>query len=79
MSNKQPSTDKVLLSKGFNRLLLSLPFFFAGPTLIYIGAGHDHPIIFLFPGIVFCGLAIFFVFSGLKGIMDSMFKSTKTR
>lgn len=75
----QPSTDKAALSKGFNRLLLSIPFFFAGPILIYIGAGSAHPIIFLMPGIAFCALAIYFVFSGLKGIMDSMFKSDKTR
>jgi hypothetical protein len=76
---QQPSTDKEALSKGIKRLLTSLPFFFTGPVLIYIGAGHDHPIIFLLPGIVFCGLAIFFVFSGLNGIMDSMFKTTKKR
>ncbi|MDP5078363.1 MAG: DUF6095 family protein [Nonlabens sp.] len=76
---KQPSTDKQVLSKGFNRLLSSLPFFFAGPVLIYVGAGHDHPIIFLMPGIAFCILAIYLAFSGLMTIMDSMFKSNKKR
>lgn len=75
----QPSTDRDKLSSGFNKMMLSLPFFFAGPALIYYGAGHDHPIVFLMPGVFFCILAIFFAFTGLMGIMDSMFKSNKKR
>lgn len=77
--NQQPSTDKEVLSKGFRRVLIALPFFFSGPVLIYIGAGSEHPVIFLIPGIAFCILAIFLLFSGLMTIMDSMFKSTKKR
>ena len=75
----QPSTDKAVLTKGIQRMALSLLFIFSGPVLVYIGAGSDHPIIFLMPGIAFCALAILFMFQGIKLIMDSMFKTKKTR
>ena len=75
----QQSTDKEVLVKGIRRMALSVVFIFAGPILIYIGAGSDHPIIFLMPGLAFSALAIVFIFQGLKLILDSMFKSTKTR
>ena len=50
-NQKQPSTDRDVLSKGVKRLMMAIPFFIAGPILIYIGAGSEHPIIFLLPGI----------------------------
>lgn len=77
--NQQPSTDKEVLQKGITRLMIAIPFIFLGPVLIYIGAGSDHPIIFLMPGIAFCILAIFLMFSGINTILDSMFKSDKKR
>jgi len=76
---KQPSTDRDVLGKGVKKLLLSLPFFIAGPILIYLGAGSDHPIIFLMPGIAFAILAVVFMFKGIQTILDSMFKTSKTR
>jgi hypothetical protein len=75
----QPSTDRNILSKGVKRLLLSLPFFIAGPILIYIGAGHEAPIIFLMPGIAFAILALVFMYQGINLILDSMFKTKKSR
>lgn len=77
--NQQPSTDKEVLQKGITRLMIAIPFIFLGPVLIYIGAGSDHPIIFLMPGIAFCILAVFLMFSGISTILDSMFKSDKKR
>lgn len=77
--NQQPSTDKEVLQKGITRLMIAIPFIFLGPVLIYIGAGSDHPIIFLMPGIAFCILAVFLMFSGINTILDSMFKSDKKR
>ncbi|AZQ44677.1 DUF6095 family protein [Nonlabens ponticola] len=76
---KQASTDREILGKGVKRLLLALPFFILGPTLIFIGAGSEHPIIFLMPGIAFAILAVYFMFSGINTILDSMFKTKKTR
>ncbi|OUS12200.1 hypothetical protein A9Q93_10550 [Nonlabens dokdonensis] len=76
---KQKSTDRDVLVKGIQRLALSVLFLFAGPILIYIGAGSDHPIIFLMPGIAFAILAVVFIFQGINLILDSMFKSNKTR
>ena len=75
----QPSTDREVLSKGVRRLLLSLPFFIAGPILIYVGAGSEHPIIFLMPGVAFAILAVVFGFQGINTILDAMFKTHKTR
>ncbi|MGJ8684785.1 MAG: DUF6095 family protein [Nonlabens sp.] len=79
MEQQQPSTDKDVLRKGITRLMMAIPFLFAGPVLIYLGAGSDHPIIFLMPGIAFCGLAILFIFQGINTILDSMFKTDKRR
>ncbi len=76
---EQKSTDRNVLVKGIQRLALSVIFLFAGPILIYIGAGSDHPIIFLMPGIAFAILAVVFIFQGINLILDSMFKSNKTR
>lgn len=76
---EQPSTDRDVLGKGIKRLAISVLFLFAGPVLIYIGAGSEHPIIFLMPGIVFAILAIVFIFQGINLILDSMFKTNKTR
>ena len=59
--------------------MLAIPFFILGPVLIYIGAGSDHPIIFLMPGIAFAILAVLFMYQGLQTILDSMFNTTKTR
>ncbi|WP_041497220.1 DUF6095 family protein [Nonlabens marinus] len=77
--SEQPSTDRDVLSKGIKKLMLSIPFFVLGPVLIYIGAGSDHPIIFLMPGIAFAILAIVFMYNGIQIILDSMFKTNKTR
>lgn len=75
----QPSTDREVLSKGVKRLMMSIPFFVLGPILIYMGAGSEHPIIFLIPGIAFAILAVVFMYQGIQTILDSMFKTNKTR
>ena len=75
----QPSTDREVLSKGVKRLMMSIPCFVLGPVLIYIGAGSEHPIIFLMPGIAFTILAVVFMYQGIQTILDSMFKTNKTR
>lgn len=79
MDQQQPSTDKEVLGKGITRLLTAIPFLIAGPILTYLGAGSDHPIIFLMPGIAFCILALVFIFQGINTILDSMFKTDKRR
>ncbi|QJP34931.1 hypothetical protein F0365_11285 [Nonlabens sp. Ci31] len=76
---EQTSTDREVLVRGVKRLGISVLFIFAGPILIYIGAGSEHPIIFLIPGIAFAILAVVFIFQGINLILDSMFKSNKTR
>lgn len=75
----QPTTDREVLSKGVKRLMLSIPFFILGPVLIYMGAGSEHPIIFLMPGFAFAILAVVFMFQGIQKILDSMFKTNKSR
>ncbi|WP_298953053.1 DUF6095 family protein [uncultured Nonlabens sp.] len=75
----QKSTDRKILGKGVKKLAISVLFLFAGPILIYIGAGSEHPIIYLMPGIAFAIVAVLFIFQGINLILDSMFKSNKTR
>jgi len=70
-------TDKEILYKGLNKMGLSLICMFIGPTLLYIafsnqGRSMYYPILIL--GCIIAFLAIFFAFSGIKTIMDSMFK-----
>jgi len=79
LTMEQTSTDREVLVRGVKRLGISVLFIFAGPILIYIGAGSEHPIIFLIPGIAFAILAVVFIFQGINLILDSMFKSNKTR
>lgn len=76
---QQPSTDKDILRKGVAKLMLCLPFMFIGPILIYIAAGSERPVFTLIPGIAFCILAVLFLFQGINGILDSMFKTDKKR
>lgn len=76
---RQSSTDKDKLRKGVTKLMLCLPFMFAGPILLSFAARSERPIFTLIPGIAFCILAVVFLFQGINGILDSMFKTDKKR
>ena len=79
---KTKSTDKDILVKGLKKMALSIAFMFLGPTLLYIAFSNQEKTLYiplLILGIILCILAIIFSFKGLNIILDSMFKTTKTK
>ena len=69
-------TNRKVLAKGLKYMGWSLPLLFMGPTIIHSSfKNQDHP--FYIPvlglGIIFCLLAIYLIFLGLKTIMKSLF------
>ncbi|WP_034057788.1 DUF6095 family protein [Lacinutrix jangbogonensis] len=73
-------TDKELLTKGLQKMGISLALMFLGPTLIYVAFSNQEKTLYiplLLLGILGCCGAIYFAFKGLNTILDSMFKSNK--
>ncbi|TCK64744.1 hypothetical protein DFQ05_2730 [Winogradskyella wandonensis] len=69
-------TDKEVLSKGIRIMLICLFLMFAGPTVVHIAFSNDNKPLYiplLILGILFCVLAIFTLYKGIKTIMDSLF------
>ena len=69
-------TNKDVLLKGVKYLAASLPMFFLGPIVIYNANQNktsDFYFLVLIFGIIFCLLAMFFMFKGIKIVMKSMF------
>ncbi|OIQ15369.1 MAG: hypothetical protein BM557_11410 [Flavobacterium sp. MedPE-SWcel] len=69
-------TDRKILAKGLRYMGWSLPLLFMGPTIINSSfKNQDHP--FYIPvlglGIIFCVVAIYLIFLGLKTVMKSLF------
>lgn len=79
---KTKSTDRDILYKGLKQMLIALVLMFAGPTLLHtILSNREKPFytLLLIIAIIICGLAIFFAFKGINTILNSLFKSNKTR
>lgn len=75
-------TDRDVLSKGIKKMFISLGLMFLGPILIYIAFSNQEKPLYiplLILGIVGCAAAMYFAYKGLNTIVDSMFKSTKTK
>ncbi|TDU40592.1 hypothetical protein BXY82_2644 [Gelidibacter sediminis] len=70
-------TDKNLLFKGVQNMVICLLLMFVGPTILYMAfSNQDKPtyILVLCIGIALCLGAIFFLFRGIFIIMKSLFK-----
>jgi hypothetical protein len=70
------ATNKKLLSKGIKKLAWAIPLLFIGPTLIHFAFINKSQSIFYFIlglGIIACFGAMFFMFMGLKIIVQSLF------
>ncbi len=79
---KTKSTDRDILFKGIKQMLIALVLMFTGPTLLHIILSNRDKtfyIILLIVAIIICSLAIFFAFKGINTILNSLFKSNKTR
>lgn len=72
--------SKTLLNKGIKYLLYSLPLMFIGPSVIYnawINKENVWHYLVLAFGLVFCFLAVYFMFKGIKTLTDALFNDEK--
>ena len=72
--------NKELLDKGIKYMLYALPLMFIGPSVIYNAFINKqnvwHYLVLAF-GIVFCFLAVYFMFKGIKTLTDALFENDK--
>ncbi len=67
-------TDKEILNRGIKYLVIALPMFFFGPTLIIEAFKNLHHVLFipvLGMGIILCATAVVLLFRGLNTILKS--------
>ena len=70
------ATNKELLTKGIKKLAWAIPLLFIGPTLIHFAFINKSQSVFYFIlglGIIICLSAMFFMFMGLKIMVQSFF------
>lgn len=70
------ATNKELLTKGIKKLALAIPLLFIGPTLIHFAFINKTQSVFYYIlglGIITCFGAMFFMFMGLKIMVQSFF------
>ncbi len=68
--------NKELLIKGIKRAFLGIPFMFLGPILIHNAFMNQHTWIHylvLGAGILICLLGVFFLFNGIRIMMQGLF------
>ena len=73
-------TDKDILMKGIKIMLFTAVLMFIGPTLFYIGMSNQEKTLFIpimIVAIIVLIFAVYFMYKGLKTIMNSMFGSEK--
>ena len=74
------ATNKKLLDKGIKCMFYALPLMFVGPSVIHnawINKQNVWHYLVLGFGILFCLLAVYFMFRGIKLITDAMFNYDK--
>jgi uncharacterized membrane protein len=74
------SDNKKLLDKGIKYMLYALPLMFIGPSVIYnafINKQNVWHYLVLAVGIIFCLLAVYFMFKGIKTLTDALFNHDK--
>ncbi|MFC6876798.1 DUF6095 family protein [Flavobacterium myungsuense] len=70
--------NQKVLAKGIRFLTLSLPLLFIGPSVIYNAFMNKNNVwhyLVLAIGIIVCFAAVYFIFKGLKTIVDGLFDS----
>ena len=76
---KNNRTNKTVLLKGIKSMIISAFLMFVGPTLFYIAFSNKEKTLFipiLIVSIILCIGAIVFAFSGIRIILNSMFKNS---
>lgn len=68
--------NRKVLAQGIRFLTLSLPLLFIGPSIIYNAFMNKNNVwhyLVLAIGIMVCIAAVYFIFKGLKTIVDGLF------
>ena len=63
------------MTRGLNRLILSLFFMFLGPTIVFSdfkNEGHEFYYFVLILGTIFCLMAVYLLYSGIMTIVKSL-------
>ena len=79
-SSFKMSGNKKLFDKGVKYMLYALPLMFIGPSVIYnawINKQNTWHYLVLFFGIFFCFMAVYFMFKGIKNLIDALFENDK--
>jgi hypothetical protein len=74
------SVNKSKLDKGIKFMLYALPLMFIGPSVIYNAFINKQNIwhwLVLAIGVFLCGLAVYFMFKGIKTLTDALFQNDK--
>jgi drug/metabolite transporter (DMT)-like permease len=74
------SINKTMLDKGIKYLLYALPLMFIGPSVMYNAFINKQNIwhwLVLAVGIFLSGLAVYFMFKGIKILTDALFENEK--
>lgn len=70
------SVNKQLLDKGIKWMLYALPLMFIGPSVIYNAFINKQNVwhwLVLAVGLFLSGLAVYFMFKGIKTLTDALF------
>jgi drug/metabolite transporter (DMT)-like permease len=70
------AANKPLLDKGIKFMLYALPLMFIGPSVIYNAFINKQNVwhwLVLALGIFLSGLAVYFLFKGIKSLTDALF------
>lgn len=70
------SINKALLDKGIKYMLYALPLMFIGPSVMYNAFINKQNVwhwLVLAIGIFLSGLAVFFLYKGVKTLTDALF------
>ncbi len=74
-------TDREVLKKGIQFLIITVIMMFAGPSLLYVALGNPEkplyiPLIII--SLLICAGAIYMGFKGIRTILDSVFNSNRS-
>ncbi len=79
-SNFKMSDSKKLFDKGVKYMLYALPLMFIGPSVIYnawINKENVWHYVVLGFGLFICFMAVYFMFKGIKNLIDGLFENDK--
>lgn len=73
---REHKTDRKVMKRGVTFMMAALPLLFLGPIILHSSfKNQSHPLFFpvLGLGLLVCFTGMFFIFKGLKNIMNALF------